>query len=482
MALLVSLATSANAREPARVDPAADAQNMIDAYGRIIGPGGQVRNPNYVPALAAEGTRINVAQLLEQAAQPNRPALTPAVAVPGWNVGNPLRAGWDGARGHLRKVQFTNRFGALLRGTLYAPLEHATDPYTGAPITGPYPGVVLTPGSVGGSQGMYQWLAQDLAERGYLVLLFDVQGEGTSETLPHTNGAPFPFCNPFAPPEGDPDLGTAEMTPCPGVPFQQLSNFTTGTVDALDFFTSTPDAPYENFGAAGTPVDAHNPLWTLLDRSPIANPAVPGRTDKIALIGHSMGARAVSLVQGYDKRVSAVVALDKLGRVASDQGEIVPSVPALGLQAEYGFTVTPWFLSGGSSLSPEPSPNGPDPMRERSTGFETWTEAGQDAMLVVGRASTHLDYTDIPLVLPASRYGQALSSVYVQAWLDRYLKGDPNDARLLATSFEYLEPVGNGRWERITLERDPLLSTMYCSAYDFDGRTNGDIVGVGCPT
>ena len=51
-------------------------------------------------------------------------------------------------------------------------------------------------------------------------------------------------------------------------------------------------------------------------------------------------------------------------------------------------------------------------------------------MLVVPRASTHLEYTDIPLVLPASRYGQALSSHYVQAWLDRYLKHRSNDAAL----------------------------------------------------
>ena len=43
-------------------------------------------------------------------------------------------------------------------------------------------------------------------------------------------------------------------------------------------------------------------------------------------------------------------------------------------------------------------------------------------MLVVPRASTHLEFTDIAYVLPASRYGQALTSVYTQAWLDRYLK------------------------------------------------------------
>ena len=53
-------------------------------------------------------------------------------------------------------------------------------------------------------------------------------------------------------------------------------------------------------------------------------------------------------------------------------------------------------------------------MRERKTGFDAWREAGVDSMLVVPRASTHLEYTDIPFVLPASRYGQDLASVYVQ--------------------------------------------------------------------
>ena len=43
-------------------------------------------------------------------------------------------------------------------------------------------------------------------------------------------------------------------------------------------------------------------------------------------------------------------------------------------------------------------------------------------MLIVPRASTHLEYTDIALLLPASRYGQAFTSVYVQRWLGRYMK------------------------------------------------------------
>ncbi|HYF74216.1 MAG TPA: alpha/beta hydrolase, partial [Nocardioides sp.] len=381
---LAALAAPASG-DPAPADPAytqRDLQNIADAYGRIHGPGGQLRNPAYLPALVAASTQRSVDQLLTQVASPTHPALTPGNAVPGWNVGNPLRAGWHRTRGLSRAVTFENRYGAQLRGHVYKPLPGAVDPYTGRPLRGPFPGVVVTEGSVQGSEGMYEWLAQDLAERGYVVLTYDVQGQGTSETLPHqpspldpvTGGGALPFCNPFAAPED------GEMLGCPGVPSQQLSNFVVGTEDALDFFTSRA-----------------NPYRRSLDLSPDPRPATPGRTTRIAIIGHSMGAAAVSKVQGTDRRVAAVVALDKLTGPSStgplDGAGNRPVVPALAVQAEYGFTVSPWFLSGGSSLAPSPSPDGPDPMRERASGYDAWRAAGVDAMLVVPRASTHLEFT-----------------------------------------------------------------------------------------
>ncbi len=460
-----------------------DLENINDAYGRIHGPNGQLRNPAYLPALVRESTALGVAQLLTQVAHPTRLALSAGNVFPGWNVGNPLRAGWNGTRGQSRRIAFTNRYGALLRGTVYRPRPGSRDPYTGRPLRPPYPGVVLTEGSVQGSEGMYEWLAQDLAERGYVVLTYDVQGQGSSETLPHLNEqySAMPFCNPFAAPLD------GEMFGCPGVPFQQLSNFVVGTEDALDFFTSTPRRHYPNPQSAPGEVTRFNPYWRQFDRSRDRRTATPGRTTRIAIIGHSMGAAAVSKVQGTDRRVAAVVALDKLtGSTASgplDGSGNRPVVPALAVQAEYGFTVQPWFLSGGSSLTPAPSPAGPDPMRERATGFDAWRAAGVDSMLVVPRSSTHLDFTDIPLVLPASRYGQALTSVYVQRWLDRYLKH--RGARpLLNRSFRYLEPAGQGAWKPTTLRRDPLLSFYYCSAYairDRDRiRRDLDVTGVGC--
>jgi len=471
--VLAALTVLTTASLPAQADTAPapnspayvarDLQNIADAYGRVTGPGGQLANPAYLPALVKESNLVSASQLLAQAANPLRPALTAAMLVPGWNVGNPLRAGWNGTRGISEKISFLNRYGALLRGTVYAPKPGALDPYTGEPLTGPFPGVVITPGSIQGSEGMYVWLGQDLAERGYVVLTYDVQGQGTSETFPHVGETAYPFCNPFA------AKVDGNMSGCPGVPFQQLANFTTGTEDALDWFLS-----------------AANPYAAKVDRTPDTRTVTPGRTSRIAVIGHSLGAAAVSQVQGTDPRIETVVALDKLAGTADTTfggsgGTNTPSVPALAIQSEYGFTVSPYFLAGGGSITPQPGL--PDPMRERATGFDAWSAAGVDSMLVVPRASTHLEYTDIPYVLPASRYGQDLASRYVQLWLDKYLKHRDVDAQLLGSSFSYLEPRGKGVWAPVSIDRAGALSFYYCSAYDLHAGgsevRNPDIAGVG---
>ncbi|MEA2493700.1 MAG: hypothetical protein QOJ29_1611 [Thermoleophilaceae bacterium] len=472
-----------------------DNQNISDAYGRQTAPDGQFNNRDWEVAQAQESNDNGLKQLAEQAAAANRLAITPGNVFPGWNTGNPFRRGWAGRRGVQVPVSYTNRYGALIRGNVFAPLPGAKDPYTGRALKPPYPGVVITTGSVQGSERMYFWLAQDLAERGYVVLTDDVQGQGRSETLPHENDQlnAVPFCNPFATPAQD------EQSGCPGAPFQQPSNFVFGTIDALDFFTSTPDKPYKNRNGSDQPVNAFNPLWNLFDSSPDKRTVTPGRTTKIAIIGHSLGAFAVSQVQGTDPRVEAVVALDKLqgpGDNGIAENKSKPVVPALGVQSEYGFGVNPYWMSGGSSIQPQPqSPDqAPNPKREQLTGFDAWRKAAVDTMLIVPRASTHLEYTDIAYALPASRYGQDFTSYYVQAWLDRYLKhqGVPTPAKktkakakkrkhkrraahksqaasdpLLATSIKYLEPVGIGKWAPVTLDRAKQLSFYYCSGWSF---------------
>jgi hypothetical protein len=162
-------------------------------------------------------------------------------------------------------------------------------------------------------------------------------------------------------------------------------------------------------------------------------------------------------------------------------------VPALGLQSEYGFNVAPYFMMGGSSIRPSAgsTSQAPDPRREEKTGFDAFRATGVDTMMLVPRASTHLEYTDINFALPASRYGQAVSSWYVQAWLDKYIKHDPTaDDRLLATQFDYIEPKGKGQWGPVTLRREDNLSFYFCSGYSLhlhDGSLaeDTDIAGLG---
>jgi hypothetical protein len=460
-----------------------DNQNMTDAYGRQTAPDGQL-NPAYISALPGATNPGYLQQLADQAANPTRPVLDPGQVVPGWNQGNAYRATWPGTRGLEVPVAFTNRYGALLRGDVYAPLPGARDPYTGRRLRGPFPGVVITTGSLQGSEKMYRWLAEDLAERGYVVITYDVQGQGTSETLPHQGPqADFPTCDPTAKP------AAGEQTGCPGVPFQQSANFIYGTQDVLTFLLSTPKRRYPNPSAGTASVNAFNPLWRVLDHRPDRHPATKGRTTRVAIIGHSLGAAAVSFVQGVDSRVATAVALDKLsasGGFIQDQ-KVTPTVPSLGVQSEYGFNVEPYWMMGGSSVSPSPgSPmRGPDPKREEKTGFDGWRKAGVDTMVIVPRASTHLEYTDINFALPASRYGQDVASYYVQAWLDRYLKHDRGaEGRLLATRLPYVEPVGSGRWAPVRLNRADRLSFYFCSGYSFGaaaGRLlqDSDVAGVG---
>jgi len=408
------------------------------------------------------------------------------------NAGNPDRAGWAGTRGRELAVHFTAGDGAALSGHLFAPLAHARDPYTHLPIAFPLPGVIITTGSIQASAGVYSWLAEDLAERGYLVLTFDVQGQGTSETFPHQGADPgLPGCG-SKPPAG-------QATSCAGVPSEQQVNFDQDTEDAVTFLLSNPVHPYPKTPTAAS-VAAYNPWWQLFDHSPDRHTVTPGRTTRVALIGHSTGAVSTSYLQGVAPRIEAAVALDKISddqaQFGSLPGPVLPKVPTLGMQSEYGFESQPYWEAscssfepcpaapGGSAAPPDPS-RAPNPGREEQTGFDTWVAHGVDSMLIVPRASTHLDYTDEPPILPASAWGQAMASYYTQARLDEYLKhASGADRRLLATTLSYLQPVGGGVWKPVTINRNADLSFYFCSGYDFHigsrRARNADLVGDGC--
>jgi dienelactone hydrolase len=347
--------------------------------------------------------------------------------------------------GVVRPVLFTARNGSTLSGHVWMT------------AAGPRrrPGVVITNGSVQAPETLYWFAAQTLAKAGYVVLTWDPQGQGMSDTY------------------GD---GVDRND---GVPSQAGRPFYDGTEDALDFFFSTPADPYVPRPSCTTGTShadkqaarvadgrssAFNPFHATLD------------TARVGLVGHSLGAGAVSYVGQLDPRVDAVVAYDNL-RDPSDPDATAPECasgssprpstvaitkPPLGLSADYG-------------LVPQPFTADPDAaaLESKQAGSVAASAAGVDSGELVIRGGTHYEFSYIPNpAFGATRRGMDMVAWYTGAWMDKYLRRDRSaDARLLTT-----------RWNDDRLEREVdgqvppdgnLYSTYFPSRLDIALRAGG---------
>ncbi len=304
---------------------------------------------------------------------------------------------------------FTARDGATLSGHIWATRS------------GPAhrPGIVITNGSVQADEQLYWFAAQALAKDGYVVMTFDPQGQGQSDT-----------------PGEIPDQNEGVPAQSDGRPFFD------GTEDALNFFFSTPGHPYEpvpscSSGTSHAPKQnrrvtegldtAYNPYSSMLDPS------------RVGIAGHSYGAAGVSYIGQWDPRVKAIVAWDNLESpdpnqslfstpgpeeqpCPGDPGARNPapvSKPALGMSADY-------------FIPPEPNTSQPDPLA-KSTESRVYTQKGVDTGEIIIRGGTHYDFDWIPNSgFPATLRGADEITWYTTAWFDKYVKGDSTaDSRLL---------------------------------------------------
>ena len=330
--------------------------------------------------------------------------------------------------GIVRPVLFTARSGATISGHVWSTRS------------GPAkrPGIVITNGSVQAAEQLYWFAAQTLAKAGYVVLTSDPQGQGQSD---ERGEAP------------DGDEGSPAQTD--GRPFFD------GTVDALDFFLSTPARPFrprqscetgtshapkqERRVAAGLNA-AYNPLWEQLDAT------------RIGLAGHSYGAAGVSYVGQWDPRVDAIVAWDNLGVPDPNQSfggsgggpseEPCPAdpsartpapirKPALGMAADY-------------FIPPEPNTSDPDPLAKSRVSLE-YSKAGVDTGELIIRGGTHYDFDWIPNPgFPATLRGADMITWYTTAWFDKYVKGGDRSAasRLLTSRWSQRQAGGRRRPRR----------------------------------
>ncbi len=392
--------------------------------------------PEYQTELAEQGVKNHLEATEAQADDPER-NFSDDLCYEGENgcAGDVRLYNWEkDGHGQVRKVLFTSRGGATLSARIW---ETASTKRT-------RPGVVITPGSVQADEQMYWYAAQALAKDGYIVMTFDAQGQGQSDTL---GQAP------------DEDEGFPAQTD--GRPFYD------GTEDALDFFLSTPKHPYQPVPSCETGTShaakqdervkkgldaAYNPFWKGLNAK------------EIGLAGHSYGAVGVSYIAQWDPRVKAVVAWDNLGPPApegaevpggapgstqtigekscpadaADRTTVAITKPGLGMSADYGLPPTP--------MTELPNPEG------KSQESLAYTAAAIDSGEIIIRGGSHLDFSFIPnQAFGASLRGADEIAWYTSAWFDKYLKHQKAaDKRLLTNRWREdpleaaVDPKGDG--------------------------------------
>jgi alpha-beta hydrolase superfamily lysophospholipase len=370
------------AGDPAPNTPEWIQRDTLNQYCASLRNRDQVANPAFGFGNLTQGGELYVEQAVDQLSDPSHPRGGFTTLVPGSRAADPFRTikRWTGqGRGRVQAVTYKALDGATLRGHVFMPPRSMQRPRRG------FPGVVITDGSIQAYQELYYWAAEDLASNGYMVMTYDVQGQGSSDLLPEKCNGP---------------------SDCPGVPYQQNYNFYQGAEDSLSFFLS--------------------------DKNPYANDLDRGR---VGIAGHSLGAAAVSVVGQCDKRVKTIVAWDNLKQIAPadcSTDVTIPQqyrsatlihAPALALTNDYGF----WT---------QPTTTPPDP-HSKMAGYDQVKASGLDTEIVAFRGATHLTYTYIPLVFQASELNERMASYYTLAWLDATLKGKRSGLdRLTATKFD----------------------------------------------
>ncbi len=385
--LPVEASCNAPAGDPAPGSPEWVQRDTANQYCASLRLRDQAASPAFGFGNLTQGASLYGSAAVDQLSRPTSPGGGITTLIPGSRAADPFRTleRWTAAgRGRVAPVSFRALNGSTLRGHVFVPPASVPRPKDG------YPGVVITDGSVQAFEELYFWAAQDLASAGYMVLTYDVQGQGDSDLF----GKDCPGA-------------------CSGVPYQQDLNFFQGAEDSLSFFLSDSSA---TFGGSS------NPYADLLD------------ADRVGLAGHSLGASAISTVGQCDKRVKTIVAWDNLRKITSCAGVVIPAqyrtpasklinVPALAMTNDYMFQTQP------TTTAPDPD--------TKTAGYQQVRDAGLDAQIVTMRGATHLAYTYIPLVFQSDELGERKASYYTKAWFDLHLRGDKTGfTRLTATTFD----------------------------------------------
>ncbi len=449
-------------------DPVVEAKNFskIGERERYV-----TLTPEFQARLAEQNARDQIDYPLLVAADPERDFTQNLCSHRTFECAGDVRFyDWqEDGHGLRQPVLFTARDGATISGTAWAG--------KGGPAK--RPGVVITTGGLA-PETLYWGFAATLARHGYVVLTYDVQGQGRSDTFGE------------GPDRMEGRTGGVQA-------FASGQPFYDGTEDGLDFLLSTPKRPYDPRpscgnanGGIGTDHSAkqvrrvaaglnaaHNPFWSLVDPK------------RVAIAGHSQGAGGVSFIGQKDPRVDAIVAWDHL-EAPEDPPAECPSDPASRTDAK--ITKPGLGLAADYHQPPEPYTSDPDP-ESKNTAFAAYRQAGVDSMQVNIRGGTHYEFSFMAGDAATYPFGTAtlrgydLVAWYTTAWFDRYVKCQGNaackgsaDSRLLSDRWR------NDRREgEVDPFGDPNLYSFYLtSPYDFHttagSRVSCGDMRAGCPS
>src|SRR5258708_33578624 len=155
---------------PQKWSPTIEAQNFSKVEERQT----IYNTPSYQVLLRTVSVENSVAALAEQVNDPGR-EFQDHVCTRGDDgcAGDARLYGWEtNGYGIVRPVYYTARSGATISGHVWATRSGPAE----------RPGVVITNGSVQADEQLYWFAAQALAKAGYVVLTFDPQGQGQSDT------------------------------------------------------------------------------------------------------------------------------------------------------------------------------------------------------------------------------------------------------------------------------------------------------------
>lgn len=246
--------------------------------------------------------------------------------------------------------------------------------------SGLYPGIVFCEGLAGYSEA-YNWIPKALAEQGYVALFFDFPGQGRSEGIFGNRSISIPFLNFYL-------RFSAFLEPC----FHYFrGDFVIVTMDAITYLTN------------------ESPVRNLVD------------SEKLGLIGHSLGSVIVTETAAQDSRVKTVVALSVGNNLLIDK-----------------INVPIQFQGGGLDIPIVGLP---------IILLRCYSKANTPKELIMIKHGTHIGFTSaFGKLCLCPRWQKEICLKYVTGWFDYFLKNKSEAYDNITNGGDHLSKILRSRY------------------------------------